>query len=189
MKLERLSAILLIAAFLAIMLSTVVNAPGLYQTQNIEERLQIIENYRSRWLVDRALNFLFALLTIVGFFQLTSVLRPKVGTWIPTLGAVAITAGIISALYFVYLQTMDPRGGYSGAYPVPENLAYWLLLAGTCLFGLAFLRADLPAWLGYVTAGLSLAYGVLYFFTGFGAVTPFLVGFLEVLIGIVMLRR
>ena len=43
MDTQRISAILLIASFLAIGLSTVVNAPGLYQTQDIEERLQMIQ--------------------------------------------------------------------------------------------------------------------------------------------------
>lgn len=183
---QRLSAGLLIGAFVTIMLSAFVNAPGLYQTQDIDERLHIIEMHRTRWLTERALVVVGALLLIAGFSLLAYTLRTS---WIPILGAVAIVAGTISGLYFVYLQTVDPRGGYSGAYPTAENLAYWLWLAGTVLFGVAFLQAGLPAWLGYLTAGAAIAYGVVFLITGAGFMTPFLVALLGLVIGIVLLRQ
>lgn len=188
MDTQRISAILLIASFLAIGLSTVVNAPGLYQTQDIEERLQIIETHRTRWLANQALAFVGVLLTAVGFTLLASALRKDSGSIVPIFGAIAIAAGSVAMIYFLYLQTTDPRGGYSGAFPTAENLAYWLWLAGTLLFGIAFLQGSLPAWLGYLTAGSAAVYGIVFLITGFGAITPFIVAFLSLVIGIVLLR-
>jgi hypothetical protein len=188
MNTQRLAAVLLIAACVATLLSTMINAPGLYATQDIEERLQIIEMYRTRWLTNQALVVLFGILLVAGFGMLASLLRTKGQTWIPVLGAVAMFAGTISGLYFLYLQTADPRGGYSGAYPIPEQIAYWLWLGGMLLFGFAFLQASLPAWLGYVTVGTAIVYGLIFLLTGAGSMTPFLLAFLELAIGIALLR-
>jgi len=186
---QRLTAILLIAAFAIIMISTAVNAPGLYQTQDIEERLQIIDTYRTRWLVNQALVFVYLMFTMTGLLMLVSILWTRVQSQILAPGAVALIAGIIAGLYFLYLQTIDPHGGYSGAYPIWENLAYWLWLASTFLFGIAFLQAGFPAWLGYLTAGAAIAYGIVFLITGAGFMTPFILGILQLVIGIVLLRQ
>jgi len=186
---QQVAAILLIVAFATIMLSTVVNAPGLYQTQDIEQRLKIIDLYRTRWLVNQALVFLSMIATLTGFLLLASVLRTRVQSPLLTLGAAAIIVGTIAGLYFVYLQTTDPRGGYSGGYPIWENLAYGFWLISTVFFGIAFLQAGLPAWLGYITAGVAILYGIAYLITGAGFMTPFILGILQLTIGIVLFRR
>lgn len=189
MNTQRIAAILLITIFVAVILTTIINAPGLYQTQDISVRLQLIETYKTRWLINQSLVVIYALLTIISFSLLALILRTTGRAWIPILGAVAMVAGTISGLYFLYLQTIDPRGGYSGAYPVPETLAYWLWLAGTVLFGVAFLQTGLPTWLGYLTAGIALLYSMVFLLTGAGFMTPFLVAILGLVIGIVLLRR
>jgi hypothetical protein len=186
---QRISGVLLIASFAAIMLSTLVNAPGLYQTDDISERLRIVETHRTRWLANQALVTIGVLLTAVGFALLASVIRKEGGGLVPLLGAVAIAAGTLAGLYFVYLQTTDPRGGYSGAYLTAENLAYWLWLAGYLLFGIAFLQTGLPNWLGYLSAGAAAIYGVVFLITGAGFITPFIMALLSLVIGIVILRQ
>lgn len=188
MNVNRAAAVLLIVAAIAILASSAVNAPGLYQTQDIDERMEIIQTYRTRWLATQAMVAAFGLLLVVGFVLLALNLRAAGGNWLPMLGGVAITVGTISALYFIYLQTIDPRGGYSGQYPRPEELTYWLWLAGQLLFGIAILQADLPSWLGYLTAGAALAYAIVFFVTGAGFMTPFLLAIISVVIGIVLLR-
>jgi hypothetical protein len=70
-----------------------------------------------------------------------------------------------------------------------ETLSYWLLLAGLLLFGVAILQAGLPAWLGYMTAGATLAYGIVFLVSGAGFVTPGLVAILGLVIAIVLLRQ
>jgi hypothetical protein len=189
MNSQRVAAILLIAVFVALMVSAMATPPGLYATQDIDERLEILKTNRARWLVERAVVVLSALLMVVGFSLLASTLRTTGNGWIPILGAITVVAGTIVAMYFVYLQTIDPRGGYSRAYSTPEDLAYWLWLVGTLLFGVAFLRAGLPAWLGYLTAGVAGVYGIVFLLTGAGFMTPFLLGLLDLVIGIVLLRQ
>jgi len=189
MNKQRIAGIILIAVFVLVMLTTMVNAPGLYETQNISERLQIIEMYKTRWIINQAIVALYLLLTVVGFSILAPTLRTAERDWLPILGAGAVAVGTISGLYFVYLQTIDPRGGYSGAYPGPENLAYWLWLAGLLFFGIALLRFGLPKWLGFLNAGVAVLYGIIFLLTGAGFMTPFLMGFLDLVIGIALLRQ
>jgi hypothetical protein len=185
----RISAVLLIASAATVMLAAAIIPPGLYQTPDIDERLQIIEAHRTLWLSGTALFVLYAALTIVGFSLLAYAMWTGGQGWISVLGAIAIVAGTVLGMYFVYLQTIDPRGGYSGAYPTPENLAYWLWLAGALIFGVAFLQSDLPNWLGFVTAGAAAVYSIVFLITGFGAITPWILGFLSLVIGIVLLRQ
>jgi hypothetical protein len=116
-------------------------------------------------------------------------LRSAANTWVPGLGAAAFIAGTLSGVIFIYLQTIDPLGGYGGAYSGMERLYYWLALAGLFLFGVAFLQAGLPAWLGYLTAGAALVYGIFFLVTGAGFVTPWLVAFLTIAIAFFFLRQ
>ncbi len=187
MDLRRLSAVLLIATFVGMLLSSFLNAPGLYQTQDVDERLRIIEAHRGRWLASQAVATGSALLLAAGFAILAWTLRKNGISWVPILGGAAIVAGTLAGLYFVYLQMVDPRGGYSGAYPIPENSAYWLWLAGQLLIGIAMLQSGMPAWLGYLTAGAALAYGAVFLLTGAGFMAPFLLALLALVIGIVLL--
>jgi len=186
---QRLSAILFIVVFVTTVLGVLVNAPGLYATQDIDVRLQIIEANKTRWLANQSLTFLYILLTVIGFAILASILRKTGNVRIPTFAAIFILVGSLAGACFVYLQTMDPRGGYSGAYPLAENLAYWFWLAGLFLFGIAFWRTSLPAWLGYLTTGIAVVYGIIFLFTGAGFLTPFLMALLSLVIGIVLLRQ
>ncbi len=185
---QRAVAFILIASFAIMAFSFAISVPGLYQTQDIEARLQIIQTYRTRWLAGQVIVFVFGVLTSVAYTLLAYTLRSQGQAGIPVFGAVAMVAGSISGLYFVYLQTIDPRGGYSGVYPTPENLAYWLWLAAMILFGISFLRAAQPAWLGYLTAGAAAAYGLLFLITGLGFMAPFVLVILNLVIGIVLLR-
>jgi hypothetical protein len=189
MSLQRLSAILFIIVFVTVILGVLVNAPGLYVTQDINARLQIIESNKTRWLTNQALTFIYILLTAIGFAILSSILRRTGNGWVPILAAIFIMVGSLSGTYFVYLQTIDPRGGYSGAYPLAEHLAYWFWLAGFFLFGIAFLQTNLPLWLGYLTAGIALIYGIFFLFTGAGFLTPFLMALLSLGIGFILLTR
>lgn len=189
MNLQRLSAILFIVVFVTVMLGILVNAPGLYETQDINARLRIIEANNTRWMVNQALTFLYILLTVLGFAALASMLRKTGKVWLLAISTVFILAGSISGAYFVYLQTMDPRGGYSGAYPLAEHLAYWFWLAGLLFFGIAFLQSSLPPWLGYLTVGTAFIYAIFFLFTGAGFLTPFLMAILSLVIGIVLLKH
>lgn len=72
---------------------------------------------------------------------------------------------------------------------MPENLAYWLWLAGMMLFGIAFLQASVPAWLGYHTAGIAVLYGLVFLLAGAGFMTPFILALLSLIIAIFLLNQ
>ncbi|MFQ5944584.1 MAG: hypothetical protein ACE5JF_13635 [Anaerolineales bacterium] len=172
MDAQQLSAVLLIAGFAVLVLGLPFGVPGLYQATDPAERVQLIEQHKTRFKVTQVSLALGFLLTTVGFVVLASELRKVGNAWIPTLGAAALVVGVISGEYFIYRQTTDPLRAYSGQYSGFETLSYWLWLAGLLLFGVASLQAGLPAWLGYLAAGAALIYGVIFLVTGSGFLTP-----------------
>jgi hypothetical protein len=199
MDTQQLSAVLLIAGFAAIVLGTARFPPGLYDTDGPRRRLsdrpdpnrqaELIEQYRPRYNIAQLLNVLGVLFTAAGFVVLALHLRTVANPWVPILGAAAFVGGTILGLVFIYRQTTDTRNAYSGAYSAFETLLYWLWLGGLLLFGVAFLQAGLPAWLGYLTAGAALAYGIFFLVTGAGFMAPFLAVLLSLVIAIVLLRQ
>jgi hypothetical protein len=108
---------------------------------------------------------------------------------IPGLGAAAFLVGTIPVTLFIYRQTMDPLSTYQGAYSGMVTLYAWLTLAGLLLFGVAFLQAGLPAWLGYVTVGAAIVYTIFLLVTGNGFFVQFLVSLLGLVIAIYLLRQ
>jgi hypothetical protein len=189
---QRLSAVLLLAGFTILVLSFLLGPPGMaqtYQPPDPDRRLQIIEEYKSRWNISQSLVALGILITAVGFAVLASHLRTVANAWVPTLGAAAFVVGAISASFFIYRQTTDPMSAYEGAYSAMQTLYYSLSLGGLLLFGVAILQASLPAWLGYLTAGAALIYGAVFLVTGSGFATPFLISILSLVIAIILLLQ
>ena len=189
MDTQRLSAILLIAGFVVLMVASLLGPRGIYQTSDPSERVQIVEENMTSWKITQSLTGLGLLLTAAGFFVLNTRLYTMGNAWVPTLGAAAMVVGAISAALFLYRQTTDPLSAFEGAYSGMQTLAYWLWLAGLLLFGVSFLQAGLPAWLGYLTAGAALVYGIVFIVSGAGFLTPFLVALLSLVIAIILLRQ
>jgi hypothetical protein len=189
MDAQRLSSVLLIAGFAVLLLGFPFGLRGIYLTTDPSERVGIIEKHKTRWYITQVLLGLGFLLIAVGFAVLASHLRTVANAWIPALGAAALVVGTISGVLFLYRQTTDPLSVYQGAYSGMETLNYWLSLAGLLLFGVAFLQAGLPAWLGYLTAGAALLYGAVFLVTGAGWLTPGFVSILGLVIGIILLRQ
>jgi hypothetical protein len=57
------------------------------------------------------------------------------------------------------------------------------------LFGVAFLQAGFPTWLGYLTVGATGLYAIFFAASGVGFATPGLVFVLSLVIGIWLLRQ
>ena len=189
MDTQRLSAILLIAGFVVLMVASLLGPRGIYQTSDPSERVQIVEENMTSWKITQSLTGLGLLLTAAGFFVLNTRLYTMGNAWVPTLGAAAMVVGAISGALFLYRQTTDPLSAFEGAYSGMQTLAYWLWLAGLLLFGVSFLQAGLPAWLGYLTAGAALVYGIVFLVSGAGFLTPFFVALLSLVIAIILLRQ
>jgi hypothetical protein len=189
MDAQRLAASLLIAGLAVWVVAALLSPPGKYQEPDPQKRVQIIEGYKTRWNISQPLLGLGALLTAVGFAVLALHLGTLANGWVPGLGAVAFALGTVSGAIFLYRQTVDPLGSYEGAYSGMETLYYWLALLGLLLFGVAFLQASLPAWLGYLTAGAALLFGIVFLVSGSGFITPGVVSILSLVIAIFLLRH
>jgi hypothetical protein len=192
MDTQQLSAFLLIAGFAAMVLSFLLGPPGMAQTfrpPDPHRRIQIIEEYKTRWNISQLLIGLSILVTAIGFAVLAMRLSTLVNAWVPGLGAAAILVGTIPVTLFIYRQTTDPLGSYEGAYTGMVTLYSWLAMAGLLLFGVTFLQAGLPAWLGYLTGGAAIVYTIFFLVTGNGWLAPFLVALLGLVTAIVLLRQ
>ncbi len=193
-----LSAILLIASSVAMVVGTVLLPQEIYAVEgprtlssrpDPNRATEAIEQNRTRYNIAQIVNVLSVVLLVGGFGVLAWHLRGTENAWIPLLGTAVLAVGTIAGVIFLFRQTTDTFNSYSGAYSAFENAAYWLWLVGTVLMGIGFLQAGLPSWLGYLTAGASLLYGVFFLVTGAGFMAPFLIGFLALVIGIVLLRQ
>jgi hypothetical protein len=125
MDAQRFSAILFIAGFATFLVAFLLGPKGIYQTPDLQRRLQIIEEYKSRWNIAQPLIGLSLLLTTIGFAVLASQLSTEANAWVSGLGAAAFAAGTISAEVFVFHQTTDPLGSFEGAYSSMETLYHW----------------------------------------------------------------
>jgi hypothetical protein len=190
MDTELLSAILLLAGAGALVVAFVVGPKGIYEEPDLPKRVEIIEEAKSGWNISQSLLSLSVVLTAAGFVALAYFLNDLQNAWIPGLGAIAFVVGAITADIFIYRQTVDPLASYEGAYTNMEMLYYWLALAGLLLFGIAFLQSELPEWLGWVTFGATVIYGIV--FTVVRSIrwsTPGLVFLLSLVIGIFLLTQ
>jgi hypothetical protein len=172
MDTQRLSAYLLIAGVAVMLVSFVIGLRGIYQTQDLDARAQMIEKQKTRWNVSQSLIAISVLLTAGGFFVLNMWLYRMADPWPHTLGAGAMIIGAISGVIFVYRQTVDPLSTYQGAYGAFESVYYWLAVGGLLFFGVAFLQAGLPTWLGYLTVGATAIYAIFFAASGVGFATP-----------------
>jgi hypothetical protein len=186
----RVSAYLLLAGVVAMLAAFVLGLGGrIYATQDFNERIEIINANKTRWIVSQTLFAVSAMLTAAGFFVLNIWLYGKSDPWPFTLGAGAMIIGALSGVIFVFRQTIDPLSSYQGAFRAFEFVYYWLAVGGLLLFGVAFLQAGLPTWLGYLTVVTTSVYAIYLAATDVGFATPGLVFILTLVIGVVLLRQ
>jgi hypothetical protein len=180
----------LIAGFAVLTVAGLLGPRGIYETPDLQRRIPIIEEYKTRWNITQPLLGRSLLLTAAGFVVLASELRTAANVWVLGLGATALAVGTISAVVFIYRQTTDPLGSFEGAYSGMETLYYWLAPAGLLFFGVAFLQAGLPAWLGFVTVGATLLFGTVFFLLSSSKfLTPGLVSILSLVVAIFLLGQ
>lgn len=189
MNRQRLSAILLIAGFAALVFAAPFSVPGLYRITDPSERVEIIEQHKSNWSIGQFLVGIGISLTAAGFFVLNTRLYTVANAWITTLGAAAFIIAAFSGAIFIYRQTTDPLATYEGTYKAFQTVYYALSLVGLLFFGIVFLQAGFPGWLGYMTAGAAIVFGIVSLITDIAFLTPYLVTLLSLVIAIILLRQ
>lgn len=162
MDIQRLAAIVLIASFVAVLLGSFpTSIPGYYQTQDIAERLRLVEEFSGRWFMNKLLFYVWSVLALAGMVLLTIYLRRSGASIVAFVGLLPFALG--TAAYFLtnYIQQTDLAGYFAGNYLDYHRIGNWLSLAGLLLLGVAILQAGLPAWLSYLTIGTSLVLAVV----------------------------
>ena len=154
MELTRVAGLVMIAGFGLFVSGFSVGPPRIFEETELEARLWIIGEHPSRWKLVMWLGGLQPLVTAFGFLLLSVSLLGRQSTLLLAMGAASfIVAGVFVAAG-IRGNIANPGAYLDRASQSPQTVGYLLLtaLAGI-IYGMVFLRADLPDWLGYITLG------------------------------------
>lgn len=184
MNLQSLSGIFLISGFVLYFLAMIV-APRLYQEDDLEKRVDIIESKKTRWILSQVMFALGMVLPGVGFVALA---LSSPSTWPLTLGVAAFFIGGLLGAVLLYRQTVDPLGFWKRSAAEPLSNGYFFLtVIGFLLVGIALMQGGLPAWLAYLNMGAAIISTAVYLVRrGSGAFFLTLLFYLVVLVDGIM---
>jgi len=193
MNLNTLSGLLLILGFVLIVTASIIGPPRLYQESDGQIRLEIIEKHSGRWSASNVLFILSPLITAVGLLLLSYYVRDDVSPLLNWLAFLTYVLGAAAWIFFVYQRQVDPAQLFEDYTFSPQTVAMIsLTLLGLLLYGIVFIQAGFPGWLGYGTVGLTLLIGILaIIFPGqlFANIPPQVFYLITLAAGIVMLRQ
>ena len=166
MNFQNLAGILIIAGFIIFWAGNIYSPPGIYQESDNQVRLDLVDQYKTRWVVSQAGGGVGIAVIAIGLLALAAHWRPTQGPWLTYLPAALNLFSVALVAWYLYQYINDPLSGWEGAPPsILASISTFAMLGAGILFGLLFLRAGYPAWLGYVTLGYcALAIGAYIFF-------------------------
>lgn len=159
MNLLRISGMVISAGFVLYVVAMLAAPRGMYETEIIARRLEIIAANQIRWNVSQLFFALGLGVPAVGLLLLTLSQRAATVAWLYYLGTALFAAGAALGMWLVYTQTLDPAAFWEGA-QIPVLTGYTLLLtsAGLLCLGIALLQGAFPTWLGYLLAGSAVIF-------------------------------
>lgn len=184
---------LLIAGFVVVLLATFAGPPGLFQEPDSEKRLEIIETYQSRWVASNVLFVLGGLATAAGLILFTIYAQGEVNSLLNWLAALSYSLGTVLWIIFLYNRTVNPAQLFEDYAFTPGTIALiGLLIGGLLLYGIVYIQAGYPGWLGFGTVGLTVLIGALALFFPsrfFASFPPQVLYLFTLAAGIVFLRQ
>lgn len=188
-----LAGILTIAGFLLIILASIVNPPRLFQEPDIQKQLEILEDHPMRWLVTNVLFGLGGVVTAAGLVLFSILVQGEVNSILNWLAALCYCFGTVLWILFLYNRTVNPSQLFENYSFSPSTIALiGLLLSSLLLYGIVYIQAGYPGWLGFGTISLTVLIGILglifpaRFFASF---PPQILYFFTLAAGIVFLRK
>ncbi|MDP9439086.1 MAG: hypothetical protein M3P49_10115, partial [Actinomycetota bacterium] len=174
------SVLFVIAAFMPVSRVFVEPSPA--------AKLEIITSNRAAWSASQLLFGLGASIAAIGLGFVAYHLRGTPGAvWIH-IGPAAVILGAVFWDGHVYLRAVDPEGSVEGRLIGWLFAAYALLTQfGLLAFGVAYLQAGYPAWLGGVTVGGAVIFFIVYLV--FKDIPPFVYYILTFVAGIRLMQR
>ncbi len=187
------AGILLISGFALVMVASFAGPPRLFQAADSQAQLQLIEAYPTRWLLSNMFFALAGLTTAAGLILFTVFNQARSPAPLNWLAALAYALGTIFWIIFLANRIQDPAQLFENYSFSPFTIAlFGLLISGLLLYGIVFLQAGYPGWLGYGTVGLVALMGLLAVVmpaTFFKYFPPQFLYFFTLAAGIVLIRQ
>ena len=133
------------------------------------------------------------LATVARLILFTIYVQGEVNSLLNWLAALSYSLGTVLWIIFLYNRTINPAQLFEDYVFTPSTIALiGLLLGGLLLYGIVFIQADYPGWLGFGTVGLSVLIGApALIFPGrfFASFPPQVLYLFTLAAGIVFLRQ
>jgi hypothetical protein len=193
MSQQQLPAILLILGFVLILAASTVGPPKLYQEPDIEKQLENIGNHTTSWTVSNLFYALAGFVTAGGLIIFSLQLRGSGSFWLAGAGSAAYILGAVAYTIFLYRRTVDPAALFTNYTFSPLTVVLLgSMVIGLLLYGVAFLQAGYPGWLGVgMIAGMVLIGGAALVFPAqfFKSFPPQVLYLFTLIAGIVLLLK
>lgn len=159
MSQARISALFMFVGFFFLISGGALAPPGVYRATQLADQLKIIAEYQSRWSTTNFVGALGVLSTATGFVILSLHLWGAQNKALLVLGTAAFVISGLAIALQSYLRVADPVAQLAGE-AVLDQIGFYTLLIGVFIFGLIFLQAGYPAWLGYLSLGAAVLLGL-----------------------------
>ena len=164
MSTERVAAIILLVGSVLFIIAAFMPVSQVYVVPSQAAKLEIITSNRTAWSASQVLFGLGASIAAIGLGFVAHHLRAAPGAVWAYIGLAAVILGAVLWDGLVYLRAVDPEGFVEGrliSWPLP---VYTLLTqVGLIAFGVSYLRAGYPAWLGGITVGGAVVFFIVLF--------------------------
>ena len=188
MRSERVAAAFLLVGSVLFIIAAFMPVSQVYIAPTPPAKLQIIYSDRTAWTASQVLFGLGASIAAIGLGFVAYHLRATPGAVWAYVGLGAVILGAVFWEGYVYLRTIDP-GGFAEGGPVGWLFPAYALLTqfGLLVFGVAYLLAGYPSWLG----GITITGAVIFFivFLILKDIPPFFYYILTFIAGIRLIMR
>jgi hypothetical protein len=188
MSTERVAATFLLVGSVLFIIAAFMPVSQVYVAPTPAAKLQIIYSDRPAWIASQVLFGLGASIAAIGLGFVAYHLRTTPGAVWAYLGLGAVIVGAVFWEGHVYLRTIDPEGFAEGG-PIGWLFPAYALLTqfGLLVFGVAYLQAGYPSWLG----GITITAAVIFFlvFLTFKDIPPFFYYILTFIAGMSLIMR
>ena len=183
MSTERVAATFLLVGSVLFIIAAFMPVSQVYVAPSPAAKLEIIESNRTAWTASQVLFGLGASIAAIGLGFVAYHLRGTPGAVWAYIGLAAVILGAVFWEGHVYLRAVDPESFVAGRLIGWLFPAYALLTQlGLLAFGIAYLLAGYPAWLGGITLGGAVLFFIVYLV--FKDIPPFVYYILTFIAGI-----
>lgn len=187
MSTERVAAIILLVGSVLFIIAAFMPVSQVFVEPTPAAKLEIITSNRTAWSASQVLFGLGGSIAAIGLGFVAYHLHGTPGAVWAYIGLAAVILGAVLWDGHVYLRAIEPEGFVEGRLIGWLFPAYALLTqVGLLAFGVAYLLAGYPAWLGGVTVAGAVIFFIVYLI--FKDIPPFVYCVLTFIAGIRLIR-